>query len=95
MRVPVRPVLRTNQFDVAIHACLRGLGCGQFLCYQVDAMIDAGKLKRVLGEFEPAPLPIQVVYPHARLLSPNVRAFVDLAVPRLRRKRHAAEIALA
>ncbi len=85
VRVPVRPVLRTNQFDVAVDACLRGLGCGQFLCYQVDALIDAGRLKRVLAEFEPAPLPIQLVYPHARLLSPNVRAFVDLAVRRLRR----------
>lgn len=85
VRVPVRPVLRTNQFDVAVDACLRGLGCGQFLCYQVDALIDAGRLKRVLGAFEPAPLPIQLVYPHARLLSPNVRAFVDLAVRRLRR----------
>jgi hypothetical protein len=28
-------------------------------------------------------VPIQLVYPHARLLSPNVRAFVDLAHARL------------
>jgi DNA-binding transcriptional LysR family regulator len=88
-RAPVRPFLRTNQFDVAIDACLRGLGCGQFLCYQVEALIDAGKLTRILGEFEPSPAPIQIVYPHARLLSPNVRAFVDLALTRLRRARSA------
>ena len=84
-RVPVRPALRSNQFDVAIDACLRGLGCGQFLCYQVEALIADGRLKRVLPEFEPRPLPIQIVYPSARLLSSNVRAFVDLAVARLRR----------
>jgi DNA-binding transcriptional LysR family regulator len=83
-RIPVRPVLRSNQFDVAIDACLRGLGCGQFLCYQVEEMVSAGRLRRVLGDFEPDPLPIQVVYPHGRLLSSNVRAFVDLAVARLR-----------
>jgi DNA-binding transcriptional LysR family regulator len=77
-------VLRTNQFDVAIDACLRGLGCGQFLCYQVEALIAARRLKRVLAEFEPAPLPIQVVYPHGRLPSTNVRTFVELAVRRLR-----------
>src|SRR5262245_28478478 len=28
MRVPNRPVLRTNQFDVALDAVLQGLGCG-------------------------------------------------------------------
>lgn len=84
VRVPVHALLRSNQFDVAVDACLKGLGCGQFLCYQVEAFIDAGKLRRVLGEFEPPPVPIQVVYPHARLLSPNVRAFMDFAVARLR-----------
>lgn len=83
-QVDVRPALRTNQFDVAVDACLRGLGCGQFLCYQVDSLLNAGKLKRVLAEFEPAPLPIHVVYPHGRHVSANVRAFIDMAVPRLR-----------
>jgi DNA-binding transcriptional LysR family regulator len=86
VRVPIRPVLRANQFDVAVDACLRGVGCGQFLCYQVKALLATGKLTRVLGDFEPAPSPIHVVYPNARLLSPNVRAFVDFAVARLRAK---------
>ena len=84
LRVPIRALLRTNQLDVALEACLKGLGCGQFLCYQVEELFTARKLKRVLAEFEPPPLPIQIVYPHARLLSPNVRAFVDFAVMRLR-----------
>jgi DNA-binding transcriptional LysR family regulator len=83
-RVPIRPALRTNQFDVAVNAVLQGLGCGQFLCYQVQALTEKRKLTRILGKFEPPPVPIQVVYPHARLLSPNVRAFVDIAVARLR-----------
>lgn len=82
--VSIRPALRTNQFDVAVDACLRGLGCGQFLCYQVDPLLALGKLKRVLPEFEPAPLPIHLVYPHGRQMSANVRAFLDAAVPQLR-----------
>jgi DNA-binding transcriptional LysR family regulator len=85
-RVAVRPVFITNQIDAALDACLRGLGCAQFLCYQVQTALDAGKLKRLLATFEPAPMPIQLVYPHARLLSANVRAFVDFAMPRLRRQ---------
>jgi DNA-binding transcriptional LysR family regulator len=83
-RVAIRPVLRTNQFDVALDAVLQGLGCGQFLCYQVEALMAKRKLKRALGMFEPLPVPVQIVYPHARLLSPNVRAFVDIAAARLR-----------
>ena len=83
LRVAIRPVLRTNQVDAAIDACLRGLGCGQFLHYQVESLIGKGKLRRLLAEYEPAPLPIQIVYPQARLPSSNVRAFVDLAVKRL------------
>jgi DNA-binding transcriptional LysR family regulator len=84
VRVPVRAQLRTNQSDVAIDACLKGLGYCQFLCYQVEALLDAGRLVRVLADFELPPVPIQIVYPHARLLSPNVRAFVDFAMARLR-----------
>jgi|SRR5882672_822979 len=83
-RVAVRPVLMTNQIDAALDACLRGLGCVQALGYQVQAALDAGTLRRILAAFEPSPLPIQLVYPHARLLSANVRAFVDFAAPRLR-----------
>jgi DNA-binding transcriptional LysR family regulator len=84
-RVTVRPVLQTNQVDAAIDACMRGIGCAQFLCYQVQPLLDSGKLRQVLRDHEPAALPIHVVYPHARLLSSNARAFVDFAVPRLRR----------
>jgi DNA-binding transcriptional LysR family regulator len=80
----VSPVLTTNQVDAALDACVRGVGLGQFLCYQVQALLDNGRLKRTLIEFEPAPLPIHVIYAHARLLSAKVRAFVDWTVPRLR-----------
>ncbi len=78
-RVAVRPVLRTNQVDAALDACIRGLGCGQFLSYQVEAALGEGRLKRLLKEYEPPPLPIQIVYPHARPSS-NVRVFIELAL---------------
>jgi len=85
-RVPVRPVLASNQIDVALDACLQGVGIGQFLGYQVQALLDAKRLTRVLGEFEPDATAIHLVYPHARLLSTNVRAFVDWTVPRMRKR---------
>ena len=61
-----------------------GLGCGRFLGYQVAQALAEGRLVRLLGEYEPPPLPIHLLYPHARLLSPRVRCLVDWIVPRLR-----------
>jgi len=80
----VNAAFATNQVEAALEACASGVGIGQFLGYQVQALLSEGRLKRVLQEFEPAPLPVQAIYPHARLLSPNVRNFVDWLVPRLR-----------
>lgn len=88
-RVAIRPTLRTNQVEAALEACIGGLGVGQFLHYQVELPLHEGKLRRVLTEFEPATLPIQIVYPHARPSS-NVRAFVELAVQRLQNPKDGA-----
>ena len=89
--VAVNNALISNHIDAALNACLRGVGLGQFLCYQVRDALAAGKLKRVLREHEPPPLPIHVIYPHARLLSANVRAFVDWTVPKLRAAKFGAD----
>jgi DNA-binding transcriptional LysR family regulator len=45
----------------------------------------------VLREHEPAAIPISIVHPAGRYLSPTVRLFIDAAVPELRGKfgRHA------
>jgi DNA-binding transcriptional LysR family regulator len=83
-RVAVNTVLATNQIDAAILACQRGLGYGQFFDYQVQGLVGSGKLKRVLADHWPPPTPIHVVYPHARLMSGNVRSLVDFVVPKLR-----------
>lgn len=82
--VRVQAAFTTNQVDAALDACERGLGVGRFLAYQVRAAIASRRLVRVLERFEPPPLPIHAIYPQARLLSGNVRAFLDFAVPRLR-----------
>ena len=52
------------------------------LGYQVRALVRAGRLEVVLARYEPPPLPIQVVYPGARLPSANLRAFIELAAAR-------------
>jgi DNA-binding transcriptional LysR family regulator len=82
--VPITSVLTCNQIDSAIEACADGLGIGAFLSYQV--LPD--KLKYVLKEFEPEPLPLHVVYPKSRMLSSKVRSFVDDCVSELRQLRY-------
>jgi DNA-binding transcriptional LysR family regulator len=59
------------------------VGYGQFFDYQVQEPLRSGKLKPVLQANWPDPTPIQLVYPQARLLSGNVRSFVDFVRPRL------------
>jgi DNA-binding transcriptional LysR family regulator len=49
--------------------------------YQVADELAAGRLVRILREFEPMDLPVQLVYPHSLQLSPRVRAFVEWACP--------------
>jgi len=87
--VAIRARFATNQVDAGVAACENGLGPGMFLSYQVAASIAQRKLRYILSSFEPDPVPINVIYPSARLRSGTLRAFVDFAVPVLRAARFA------
>jgi DNA-binding transcriptional LysR family regulator len=65
-----------NQAATAAEACAEGLGFGLLLAYQVEPLVRAGRLRIVLEAFEPPPLPVSLVYPHARLMSSRLRALV-------------------
>ncbi len=77
LSVPIEGSFSCNQAAVAVAACVDGIGLGQFLSYQVEALVAEKKLRIVLQDFERPPVPIQIVYAHARLMTPRVRAFVD------------------
>lgn len=79
-RIAFRPVLATNSAEAAIDHAERGGGITLALSYQVRDAVRAGRLRVVLPAYEPPPLPIQLVYPTARLASATLRAFIDLAV---------------
>ena len=78
-QVAFTPSFVTNSADAAIAHAELGGGLTMVLAYQVVDSVRAGRLKVVLADFEPPPLPIHLVYPTTRLLSAKVRAFVDLA----------------
>jgi DNA-binding transcriptional LysR family regulator len=77
LSVQAKTVLTCNQAYASMDACAEGLGFGVFLSYMIRPLERENRLKVVLGDFEPPPLPVSIVYPHARLLSTRVRALVD------------------
>ncbi|WP_372659342.1 LysR family transcriptional regulator [Hydrogenophaga sp.] len=77
LKLAVNGNLEFNHIAPAVQACVAGVGLGQFLSYQVAPMLEQGQLQTVLEDFEDAPRPIQLVYPHARLLPTRTRVFID------------------
>lgn len=78
---PVRltPRLIVNEVESMLIAVRAGRGIGRPLSYQVADDLASRTLLRLLPEFEPPPLPVQLVVPSARHLAPKVRAFLDHA----------------
>lgn len=79
-----RASLLVNSSEVAIDAALSGAGVTRALSYMIAAHVRAGRLRVVLPDYEPEPLPIHVLYREGRRAPGRVRAFVDFAVERLR-----------
>jgi DNA-binding transcriptional LysR family regulator len=69
--------LEFNHLAPAIEACAAGMGFGTFLSYQVLPHVAQGRLTLVLEDFQHPPLPVQLVYPSARLLPARTRSFID------------------
>jgi DNA-binding transcriptional LysR family regulator len=74
-----------NTAEAAIDAATAGVGVTRVLSYQAARAFDEGSLQRVLTEFEPEPMPVNLVPASQRLLPVKVRSFRDFAVPRLRK----------
>ncbi len=80
----VRPRFSVNSADTAIAAAVSGAGVTRVLSYQVVDLLAQSALTRILTTFEPAPLPVHLVYAGQSLLPLKLRAFLDFAGPRLR-----------
>lgn len=83
--VRVAPRFTVNENDAMLSAVRAGHGIGRALSYQVADDLAAGRLVRVLGPFEPPPLPVQLVIAGGPHVQARVRAFLDHAAPRLSR----------
>ena len=83
LTVPIEPRLVVSANNAAINLARLGWGVTRVLSYQVAAAVAAGELEIVLEDFEPAPLPIQVVFQKSARVPAKIHTFVDFLSHRL------------
>lgn len=65
-RFPIRPRMSTDSLYALRSAALAGLGACVVSAWIAGADIEQGRLCHLLPEWEAPPLPVYLVYPHAR-----------------------------
>jgi DNA-binding transcriptional LysR family regulator len=70
---------RVAVFGAEIYAAsaIAGIGIIQVPRYRVAQQLSEDLLREVLPQSPPPPMPVSVLYPHNRHMSPRVRVFVD------------------
>ena len=63
--------------DALVEAAIAGVGIIYLLDISVNRALAAGQLRALLPDWQTSTLPVSVLYPHTRHLSPKVRAFAD------------------
>ena len=83
--VPVHGRLVVDTVEAARDAACAGIGIASGFSYYAKTALERGALTTLLDEFQPAPLPVHLVYTANRFLPIKVRAFLDFAAPLLKR----------
>jgi DNA-binding transcriptional LysR family regulator len=84
--VPIRSRFSVNTAEAALDAAIMGVGLTRVLSYQAAKAVTQGKLKIVLGDYEPDPLPVNLIHLGQNLLPLKTRAFLDFVAARIRRQ---------
>jgi DNA-binding transcriptional LysR family regulator len=84
--VRVSPRLAVTTAEAALDVAKAGFGITRVISYQAaDALAD-GSLVRLFPDYDAEDLPVHILYPGGRHPAPKLRAFIDFAAPRLRRR---------
>lgn len=81
----MHPRLSTTTNESAVASAITGFGLTQQMLYKVSEPINDGRLQIILPDYEPTPLPVNLLHREGRNPSRRVRAFLDLAIDTLRR----------
>ena len=71
------PRLRSSNAGIRLQAALAGLGVARITASYCEPAVQAGRLERMLGDFECAPLRVYALIPARRLMPLKVRLFLD------------------
>ena len=82
--VPVHSRLVVSSVEAACDAARAGIGITAAFSYHVAAALEARTLTTLLDDFQPAALPVNLVYTAGRFLPIKLRAFLDFSSPRLK-----------
>ena len=66
-----------NNAETYIACCLAGMGLIQIPRFDVQQLINAGRLVEVMPEFRPASMPVSLLYPHRHQRSHRLTVFMD------------------
>ncbi len=66
-----------NEMGLYIKMCLAGFRLAQLAENIIADRMREGRLVEVLKDWQPPPVPVTLLYPHQRFLSPAVRAFAE------------------
>ncbi|KGE65064.1 LysR substrate-binding domain-containing protein [Pseudomonas reactans] len=84
LTITVKPRLSVNTAEAAIDAAIASVGLTHILSYQIAHVVEQQRLRLVLREFEPTPIPVNLVHAGQIPLPVKTRSFFDFVVPRLR-----------
>jgi DNA-binding transcriptional LysR family regulator len=71
------PRLRSANAGIRLQAALAGLGIARITATYCEPAVQAGQLRRLLADFECAPLRVYALLPERRLMPLKVRIFLD------------------
>jgi DNA-binding transcriptional LysR family regulator len=82
----ITPRLTVNTAEAALDAVEAGLGITRVLSYQAVDALQRGRVVQVLATYGRDETPVHLLYPGGAHPPPKLRAFIDQAVPQLRRR---------
>jgi len=77
-RVAISPRLSTDSLYVARNTALMGLGIAAVSSWTVEEDIREGRMVHLLPDWQPAPLPVHLVYPWSRYYPARLRRFLEM-----------------
>lgn len=84
VRVPSH--LSVNLGEAAVAAAVAGAGIARVLSYLIEDLLKSRSLVTLLEAYKSSPIPVSVIHASQPQVPQKLRAFLDFAVPRLRKR---------